>query len=166
MQKKSMYAPALLWKRFLAFLIDVVILDFVVFAPFSGAIKELLPVGNFHAMQEFFAANASLTSKLTLLLFFLGIIALLYFSILEYRIQQTAGKILFKLHVVSQSNELKFWQCLVRSLFIIPVFPFVLLWIIDPITMLFTQNNQRLLERLSQTATVELIYPKAFTVGA
>jgi uncharacterized RDD family membrane protein YckC len=75
--------------------------------------------------------------------------------ILEKELNQTPGKMLFNLYVTSQTKDLKYWQLFVRSMFLIPVFPFVLLWVIDPIVMLFTKENQRLSEILSRTKVVE-----------
>jgi len=85
----------------------------------------------------------------------MAFLAILYFMLLEKKLNQSPGKILFNLYVVSQEKELKYWQLFVRNMFLIPFFPFVLLWIIDPIVMLFTKQNQRLSEILSRTKTVE-----------
>ena len=82
-------------------------------------------------------------------------LALLYFYLLEKKLAQSIGKVLFGLYVRSQEKELKRWQIFVRSMFLMPVFPFVLLWLVDPIVMLFNKENQRLSEILSKTKVVE-----------
>ena len=69
--------------------------------------------------------------------------------------QQTIGKMLMKIYVVSDTKTLNPWQLLVRNLVFIPIFPFVLLWLIDPLFMFFTKTNQRLSEILSKTRVVE-----------
>ena len=68
---------------------------------------------------------------------------------------QTIGKMLMKVYVASDNNTLKAWQLLARNLVFIPIFPFVLLWILDPLFMFFTKTNQRLTEILSKTRVVE-----------
>jgi uncharacterized RDD family membrane protein YckC len=79
----------------------------------------------------------------------------LYFVILENKLRQSIGKMIFNLYVEGQDKDIKYWQLFARSMFLIPIFPFVLLWIIDPIVMLFTKENQRLSEILSKTKVVE-----------
>ena len=74
---------------------------------------------------------------------------------LEKKMGQTIGKVLMRIYVVSDNNNLKTWQLLTRNLIFIPIFPFVLLWIIDPLFMFFTKTNQRLTEILSKTKVVE-----------
>ena len=75
--------------------------------------------------------------------------------IMEKKLNQTPGKMLFNLYVNSQTKDLKYWQLFIRSIFLIPLFPFVLLWLIDPLVMFFTKENQRLSEILSKTKVVE-----------
>ena len=52
-------------------------------------------------------------------------------------------------------KQMSFWQTLLRSIYLIPVFPFVLLLLIDPVYMFFNPENQRLSERMSKTRVVE-----------
>jgi len=75
--------------------------------------------------------------------------------IFEKKLQQTPGKMVFNLYVKSQTKDLKYWQLFVRSMFLIPLFPFILLWLIDPIVMFFNKDSQRLSEILSKTKVVE-----------
>ena len=97
---------------------------------------------------------------------------------LEKKMGQTIGKMLMKIYVVdarekvagenartlafmasshstSDNNNLKTWQLLARNLVFIPMFPFVLLWVLDPLFMFFTKTNQRLTEILGRTKVVE-----------
>lgn len=67
---------------------------------------------------------------------------------------QTIGKKLMNIYVVSNINNLKRWQLFVRNLVFVPIFPFDLLMILDPIFMFFTKTNQRLTEILSKTRVV------------
>ena len=55
--------------------------------------------------------------------------------------------------VMSELGELTLWQCILRNIVVLPFFPFIILWVVEPI-YLFTQGR-RLLERLSKTRTVQ-----------
>ena len=152
---KAIVAEASILKRALAFAIDMAFVEFVILFPFSGALEEILPEES--SVYETFKAlsSGSYDSLLRLVGIFTAIPTIAYFAILEKKIGQTIGKRLLKLHVVSQTKELKYWQTLARSIFLIPVFPFVLLWIIDPLVMFFSKERQRLSEILSRTKVVE-----------
>ncbi len=141
-----------IWRRLLAFGIDVAALDLIVLSPFQKLLEDILPAKDYSAIQLHLTQNPNLTNTLTTVLFFAGIVMLLYFSILDYK-ANTIGKKLMKIKAVSETKELKYWQCLVRSMFVVPVFPFILLWIIDPLYVFFNPGQQRLLERLSKTKT-------------
>ena len=74
---------------------------------------------------------------------------------MEKKMRQTIGKALIGIYVVSDNKDLKAWQLLVRNIVFMPIFPFVLLWLFDPLFMFFTKTNQRLTEILSRTRVVE-----------
>ncbi len=92
-------------------------------------------------------------SNLIWLIVTMAFIALLYFAMFEYKLQQTIGKMVLGLYVVSEKGGLSIWQAVGRSIFILPIFPFILLWIIDPIYLIF--KKIRLSEILTRTMTVE-----------
>ena len=85
----------------------------------------------------------------------MSLLAFLYFFIMESKMGQTIGKKIMNLHVAGETKDLKKWQVFVRSLLFIPIFPFDLLVIIDPLFMFFRSSNQRLSEILSKTRVVE-----------
>lgn len=148
--------PALIWKRGLAFLADILIVNLVIFFPFKSLLERSIPeFSTYSEAYNFLINNQSYVKTLTIISFVMSLFAILYFAMIEYRIQQTPGKILFNISVVSQTKRLLFWQCLVRGVFLIPFFPFFLLWIIDPLFMFFTKRNQRLSEIVSRTKTVQ-----------
>lgn len=155
-KQRTFTGPALVWKRLLAFLADLLIVNLVVFFPFKRIIEKSIPdFASYSEAYNFLVSHQSYTKILTVVSLIMSLFALLYFALLEYKIQQTPGKMLFNISVVSNTKKLTFWQCLIRSLFLIPIFPFFLLWVIDPLFMLFTKTNQRLMEILSKTRTVE-----------
>ena len=150
------FAQAPILKRLLAFIIDIAILEFIVLLPFSRALDNSIPKAeSFSQMFGMLSSNPSYYGLVTITTAIASFLAMLYFVILEKKIGQTAGKKLLNLHVISQEKDISYWQIIVRNLLFIPIFPFVLLWIVDPIVMLFTKENQRLSEILSRTKVVE-----------
>ena len=155
-KQRTFIGPALFWKRSLAFLADLLLINLVIFFPFRRIIQKLLPAPtSYSETYNYLISNATYTKTLTLVSITMSLLAILYFALMEYKLQQTPGKMLFNISVVSDIKKLSFWQCLVRSLLIIPIFPFILLWVIDPLFIIFTKTNQRLSEILSKTKTVE-----------
>ncbi|MBU2561351.1 MAG: RDD family protein [Nanoarchaeota archaeon] len=160
-EKSVFYGPANLWKRMLAFLLDIFILDFFVLSIFSGITgkivgdtKEVLLV--YKMLQQ----DTSQVQALTMLFMIIIMLALAYFVLLQYAVGQTVGCMLLNIHVVAQTGENKFGrpsllQSFVRNMFIIPTIPFILLWIADPVYLLFAKKGQRLTEWLSATRVIE-----------
>ena len=154
--KKTFLAQASILKRLIAFIIDLFIINLIILFPFRKIFDNIVPESDsFSKTFDFLRDNAEASSTITFLMFVIAFLAILYFVIMEKKLGQSVGKMLFNLHVKSQGKDLKNWQLFVRSIFLIPIFPFVLLWIIDPIVMLFTKENQRLSEILSRTKVVE-----------
>jgi uncharacterized RDD family membrane protein YckC len=151
--KKTFLAQASVLKRLGAFIIDLLIINIVILFPFTKLLEKIIPQSSFSGAFELLSADQSGT--LTVVMLAISFLSILYFMTLEGKLGQTPGKMLFKLFVRGREKELRKWQLLVRSMFLIPVFPFVLLWIIDPVVMLFTKQNQRLSEILSKTTVVE-----------
>jgi len=155
-KEKRFKGPASIWKRLFAFLIDLIIIDFVIALPFRRILVNLMPAGGSYSQTfDFLIENPGFTGLLTTITLFIGILSLLYFAILEWKLGQTIGKMFMNVFVVSEKKKMKFWQAIVRSLFVLPVFPFILLWLIDPIVMFFNKDNQRLSEIFSKTKTIQ-----------
>src|SRR3989344_2857548 len=94
----------------------------------------------------------STDSRLTFLTFVVVISILVYFSVLEYKIRQTLGKIIMGIYVISLSDkELRFSQALLRNI----TKPFSIVLLVDVIYMFFKGGNQRLFDVFSRTAVVE-----------
>lgn len=143
--------PALLWKRIAAFAIDILVLDLTILSPFQGVLMDALP-SNFSISA---LDQVHVSGTLTATLIAMGLLAALYFALCESMLGQTVGKMLFRLRVAGVASPPGFWRCLLRSVFLLPIFPFAMFWLIDPLYMFFTRSSQRLLERLSATATIE-----------
>ena len=155
-KEKIFICPALLWKRVIAFFIDMLIVNLVILFPFRGLLQNIIPKGHsFSEAYKFLSSGANYTSFITSISFIMSIFIIMYFLMLERKTAQTIGKMLMKIYVVSDNDNIKAWQLFTRNLVFIPIFPFVLLWVLDPLFMFFTKTNQRLTEILSKTKTVE-----------
>jgi len=148
------FAQASILKRAAAFAIDILIINIMILFPFDSIFQNIMPSGSFSETFEFLSSNAD-SASIKAIIMSASIVTILYFVIFEKKLKQTPGKMLFNLYVGGQGKDLKYWQLFVRSMFLMPWFPFVLLWFIDPIVMLFTKENQRLSEILSRTKVVE-----------
>ena len=155
LKKRSFKGPASIWKRLFAFILDLLLVDLVCGYPFRRMLSNIIPKGNYIEVYRFLVNNPGLKSTLFMMSNALGFLAMLYFSILEYYTGQTVGKILANIAVESETKKLAFWQCLVGNIFLIPVFPLVLLWIIDPIWLFYTKGHQRLSDVFARTKVIE-----------
>ena len=153
-KQKTFTGPALIWKRMLAFFIDLLVINFIILFPFKRLFQRIVPSSL--SFEETFSLvnDPGLSSMIVATSVFVGILMVSYFMILEGKLGQSIGKILVNIYVASEIKEMRFWQLLVRSLFLMPVFPFILLWIMDPVFMFFTKDNKRLSEILSKTKVV------------
>ncbi|MBR9699234.1 RDD family protein [Candidatus Woesearchaeota archaeon] len=153
--KEAMFKGAApVWKRALAFAIDLLILDFVVGFPLRRVLADAMPQGGFTDSYAYLQAHPGSVSILTTIMIFFGILALLYFALLEYKLGQTIGKIFMQIKVESLIKRMSFFSCLIRSLYFLFVFPFMLLWVIDPLFILLNKEGRRLSELLSRTRTI------------
>jgi len=150
----SFSGPAAIWKRAVAFIVDLVILDIV----FGFVLKSKIvtvPPTEFMNVISFYENNPQILYTNTLVMLVYGILILAYFSILEYKIGQTIGKIFMSITVKPDKKTQGYFSYIVRSMYFIFIFPFFLMWAIDPIYLIFNKENRRLTEVLSKTRTVE-----------
>ncbi|MBI2129311.1 RDD family protein [Candidatus Woesearchaeota archaeon] len=153
-KKKLIAVNASLLRRIIAFLIDLLIINFIILRPFRNVLLKLMPGGSFNEAYSYLLSNQNANTALFFITAAISLLALLYFVILQYKLGQTVGMMLLSLHI--EPKEIKLWQALVRNLFIIPVFPFFLLWMLDPIYLLFNKEGKRFTERLSNTKIVQV----------
>lgn len=155
-KEKTFIGPALIWKRIAAFFIDIMVINLVVLFPFRALFRNIIPKDySFSEAYRLLGSSTNYTSYISSVSFVMSMLVILYFLMLERKMSQTIGKMLMKIYVISDNKDLKAWQLLARNLVFLPIFPFVLLWIIDPLFMFFTKTNQRLTEILSKTRVVE-----------
>ena len=144
-----------IWKRGFAFLIDILILELIINLTFSSYIEENIgDMGNIMEMYRYLSENYELFASFLLTMSIASaLIALIYFTLLEWKLQQTVGKMIFKIKV---NPKLEFWQALVRnlpkSLFFISYTYWVFLF--DIFYLAFTR--QRFFDKLAKTSLVKV----------
>ena len=153
-KQRTFQAPANILKRALAFFFDLMIISFIIY-PLESVLRNFIPENASYSEAFAIINNPELIPIITTISIMISIIAVIYFTILEYKFQQTLGKMIAKIYVVSDNKKLLFWQCLVRNLFLLPFIPFILLWVIDPIYILFTKENKRFSDMLAKTNVIE-----------
>ena len=181
-KRKIHMMHASLLKRILAFFIDLVIVNIFILAPFNSVIARFLGDASFTNIYQELLTNPEILSSLTPILIASSVLVLLYFIVLQKMFSQTIGMMIMNIYVIRipqsligtrgaarRRNSLKnlpssavevrpsFLESLLRNLFLIPVAPFSLLLILDPVFIFFNNNYQRLTEHLSRTMVVQLI---------
>ena len=145
---KTVDAPIL--KRTGAFIIDLLMIDFIVVGPFrSFFLSRIGDASSFQAIYTQMAADESVYGAL----FIIGMLTWLYFVLQEWKLSTTLGKMVLNLRV---EPKLSFWQAALRNLAVLPFFPFMLLWIIDPLFLVI--YKQRLSDRLVGSRVVQDIF--------
>ena len=173
---KTFLLPASIWKRIGAFIIDIAIIDLIIFSPFKAKFAELISGADSYtkayqiltSSHENISIIMAITTVITILIFS-------YFTLLEWKLGQTPGKIVMNTYLValpvnnkdtkSENNDNKnenennkisrpsFWQVVLSNLSLVPFFPFIILWPVEIISILFT--NQRFMERVAKLQLVE-----------
>lgn len=144
------------FKRTIAFILDLFIIDIFIISTFQPLITSIMPNLTLETIKTIFEnPDSAILADISTITFFIGILSLLYFSLTEYHAKQTLGMKIFRLKTESQNKDeqIPFWKCVVRNLYALPVFPLILLWIIEPIYLFIT--GTRLTEIITKTQTVE-----------
>jgi len=142
MQKKV--KPAVLWKRFLAYLIDVLMISFIVILPLRG-FSSGMPQWSGWQMSMMRGWNVIVITLAV------AVVTVLYWALLEYYVRQSIGKMVCRIRVQSTGGVLTLRQCVVRNVTKISS----VLLLIDVAYMFITHGHQRFVEKLSGTAVVE-----------
>ncbi len=146
--------PAAVWKRIAAFAIDALVINMFIVFPFERLFRDSIPK-NFSFKEAYSFMSTADEAYLTLVSIFVSALVILYFFLLERSMGQSIGKKIMNICVVADDNKLTSWKVFLRSIVFIPVFPFFILWVADPLFMIFNKTGQRLSEVLSKTRVVE-----------
>jgi uncharacterized RDD family membrane protein YckC len=142
---KTILCPT--WKRLVAFVIDFFLVDFLLLYPFTGIAEN--------AFSSMDYSVIIMQGPMLSLILAVSIIYILYFLLFEWLLGQTIGKMLMRIvSATIQEKQMSFWQALGRNLMFIPVVPFVFLWVIDPIFIIWRRVSFS--EMLTKTKTIEV----------
>ena len=155
-KSRTITTDASILKRIAAFLTDLLILDLIIAFPFQKLLEKMIPSASASEIYRQISTNPALANQVYFIITLVGLMFIAYFAILEYKLGQTVGKMIFNIHVVStkEKEDLKFWQCLFSNLIFIPLFPFIILWAVDPIYLFITK--QTFSNSLTKTKVVEV----------
>jgi len=131
------------WKRFASFLIDSILLNAIITKPLSSMLENNVP----QKLTELLSFNFK---NLFIITFVISLINFSYWVILEYKIQQTLGGLIFNISVKSQITP-SLHQIFIRNLTKLSL----ILLVIDSIGIIISKKRQRFTERLSNTLTIE-----------
>ena|SRR3989344_1666027 len=142
-----MAAPT--YKRIIAYLIDLSVVNLIINSPFRSLLSSLIPKeGNI--FQLYSSLSSLPIAKILLISLVSGIFAVLYWAILEYRIQQTLGCIILNIKVKPLSKRYTFSQSLIRNITKLST----ILLILDSFFIFGNEKKQRFTEKLSDTMTI------------
>ncbi len=133
------------WRRTFALILDLLVLDFTIMIPFESFFLRYDP-------SKFLSTQAVLSSDTYSALIVLSSLAVSYFVLQQYLIGRTVGMMIMNIRV---KEDLGFWKAVLRNLHFIPVFPFAILWVVEPLYLIF--KKERFLEGLTGTSTVQTI---------
>lgn len=151
MAKREMFFPrqqiiaqdAGFFRRLGSFIIDLLLLDIVITAPFSPIFSRWISIAQTSSLSSFTYTNKELAAVFVIMLIFM-----VYFVLFEYLLGQTLGMMIAK----TRTEKGKLWQHVVRNIFFIPLFPFILFWIIEPISIALWKRS--VLEHITKTRTM------------
>ena len=138
--------PAKFWKRTLAYALDLLLINLVIVWPFKPYLEKY---SNYALILSHIddRSVAVITGIIILLSF-------TYFTILEFKIRQTFGKIILNLYVDSTKDDLTLGKSALRNF----TKPFPAVLAVDTLYMFFSRTNQRLFEKFSNTHVVEVTW--------
>lgn len=145
------------WRRAAAFIIDLIII-YAVTSPLTGLLAKgigLQDEFSISTFKEIFSRQELFYGAETMVILVAAVMALaglFYWSILEYSLKQSIGKMIMKIAVKSQLKELSIWQVIARNITkALAVTSLSIIFLIDLLYLLFNKNRQRLSEVLSKT---------------
>jgi uncharacterized RDD family membrane protein YckC len=143
--------PAKLWKRVVAYIADSLIISFIILSPFSSVMENSIDKSSFISILS--SLQSTFTKEFFLISFTLGILTLIYWTFMEWKFNQSVGKILLGLVVTSTSRkQLTFTQALTRNVTKLST----IILVLDCINIFKNKKkNQRFFEKLSKTQVME-----------
>ena len=136
------------FRRVASFITDILVINIIIIWPFQNIFYEYADLGlNIEVLP----------TNIYLAVLIIFILSWMYFSFMEYYLGQSIGQMIMKLKV---SDDISLWKALVRNCYMIPFFPFYILWISEPLYLAFFR--ERLLEKITGTRTVLTNPPRQY----
>ena len=146
-QERIAIIPARLGKRAGALVLDLILVHFL----FSASVMRLLPEvpSTLAGMTQY--VQTLPTGAIAFVMSFIGLMSLLYFSLFQHYLGATPAMAIMRIQTTTPTLA----HAMLRNLFVIPLFPFSILMIVDGLSLLLTK--QRWLERITRTPTTEYL---------
>jgi len=144
---------ASLFKRIIAYLIDIIVINLVIIIPLGPVLNSTSATFSSSSLFGVYQQGMALGWEFFVISLFISLMTILYWAILEYYLKQSVGKMIMRIYVRHLTKKIMFWQALLRNVTKISTM-FLLL---DIAYMLVSKTNQRYFERLSYTTVVEKI---------
>ena len=142
-----------IWRRGFAFLVDIIIIQFIVNLNFNKFLEDSL--GSDKSLIDLFNTGlknySTLQPKLLLISIVTAIAALIYFTLMEFKLRQTLGKMIFKIKVVQDTKKLEFWQVLLRNVPKALFFVNYTIWVFLIDILYYSFTRKRLFDRIAKT---------------
>ncbi len=132
-------SPAPLTKRALAFIIDLMVFNFIIYSPFMAAFQASSGITDELLTIEYITLNPEILGAVIGALGASLVLLLAYLTLFEFFLGITVGKQFLKIKVVS-IKERSFIPFIARNLFKSLLFP---LLPIDLLGIIFSKNKQR-----------------------
>ena len=128
-------------RRAFAYIIDILILKFLILKPFDPFINN-------------FKLNIStaFSKEMLIVSFSIGILSLLYWALLELTVRQSIGKMITRIYVTSTTKQFTLQQALLRNLSKIVT----IVLVFDVLYALVKKTHQRYFEILSKTEVLKI----------
>lgn len=139
------------WKRILAYIIDSIVISFIIIGPMTASIENKFEELSYSKIISQF--SSLFDTNFWLVMFFSLLLVLIYWTFLEWKFNQSVGKVIMNLSVENVDKKpLIFSQALIRNISKLST----LVLLIDFLYMLFNKGDQRYFEKLSNTHVIEV----------
>lgn len=149
---KEINAP--LWKRAVAYIIDIFVINLIIISPFNRAFDNIpteISSKGFIELYNYFLNNIS--SNLIISLLIMALLSVLYWTVLEFKIGQSVGKLIMHIYVVPEKKEFTFFQVFIRNISKISS----ILLALDSLYLIFGYTGQRYFDKIAKTKVVEKV---------
>jgi len=141
---QTIFKPVSLWRRTFAYAIDLIIVALVIFLPMQNLIG-----GN--TISKFEVVNSGFDFNIFFIGLLVSIMSILYWAILEYKINQSVGKVVMDIKVINKTQgKLKFGQCFLRNVTKLSL----IFLILDTLYGFIKKDYRRFFEVISNTMVV------------